>query len=79
MTRSTAAPIRRHTLDISAAPREMIRIGYVRTALEKPFEKAYGAIQTMLRAGAKPTGIRVTSFIDLMSTTETSLVSSLAT
>jgi len=38
----------------------------------------YGAIHMVFRAGANPTGIRVTSFIDLMSTTETSLVCSLA-
>ena len=32
-----------------------------------------------LRFGTKPTGMRVTSFIDLTSTTETSLVTGLAT
>ena len=39
----------------------------------------YGAIQTTLRAGAKPTGIRVVSFMVLISTTETLFVCSLAT
>ena len=39
----------------------------------------YGAIHGVFRAGAKPTGMSATSFSDLMSTTETLLVCSLAT
>jgi hypothetical protein len=40
---------------------------------------AYGSIHVVLRAGANPTGIRAVSFRDLISTTETSFVCSLAT
>ena len=43
------------------------------------FRIAYGCIHVMFRAGAKPTGMRATSFSDLISTTETLLVCSLAT
>jgi hypothetical protein len=39
----------------------------------------YGNIHVAFRAGANPTGIRAVSFRDLMSTTETSFVCSLAT
>ena len=39
----------------------------------------YGAIQVVLRAGAKPTGIKATSLSEAMSTTETLLVCSFAT
>jgi hypothetical protein len=40
---------------------------------------AYGAIHGVLRAGENPTGTRAISFIDWISTTETSLVCALAT
>jgi hypothetical protein len=40
---------------------------------------AYGNIHVVFRAGANPTGIRAISFSDLISTTETSFVCSLAT
>src|SRR5439155_5007238 len=39
----------------------------------------YGIVHAAFRAGAKPTGIRATSFIDLISTAERLLVCSFAT
>ena len=39
----------------------------------------YCSIAVVLRFGTNPTGIRATSFISLMSTTDTSLVTGLAT
>ena len=44
-----------------------------------PLRMAYGAIHGVLRAGENPTGTRAISFIDWISTTETSLVCALAT
>ena len=40
---------------------------------------AYGSIPVVFRFGTNPTGIRVTSFRDLISTTDTSFVTALAT
>jgi hypothetical protein len=52
--------------------------GIRRPAMNSGFGTAYGAIHGVLRAGANPTGIRAVSFIDAISTTETSLLCALA-
>jgi hypothetical protein len=53
--------------------------GEGRVGQRRPARIDYGANQATLRAGANPTGMSATSFIVLISTTETLLVCSLAT
>ena len=68
------------------APRQFVSIGtywsnltYSRVDWDPDRKIAYGSIPVVLRLGTKPTGISAISFIDLISTAETSFVTALAT
>jgi hypothetical protein len=68
-----------HLVHATASARALAPSAARRRRSLRSFRLAYGASQGVFRAGANPTGMRATSFSDLMSMTETSLVCSFAT
>ena len=65
------------SLPVKEVGRGTKRFGGIRGGIV--FRVNYGIVHAAFRAGAKPTGISATSFIDLISIAETLLVCSFAT